>query len=129
MCERFQNITTKKESFKPNLEPRLCLLGCPAGQKVILVPSFQSVTGSHKRCKLGPREVTRIKWGMYLFIYSEILVNIFTYIVTSVYMITLGNLYVTRIRRRHAYNCLLRIMGYVCAPPPPPHTHTHTPPG
>ena len=43
-----------------------------------------------------------------LFIYSEILVNIFTYIVTSVYMITLGNIYVTRIRRRHAYNCLLR---------------------
>ena len=43
-----------------------------------------------------------------LFIYSEILVNIFTDIESNVYMITLENIYVTRIRRRHAYNCLLR---------------------
>ena len=43
----------------------------------------------------------------FLFIDSEILVNIVTYI-ESVYIITWKNIYVTRIRRRHAYNCLLR---------------------
>ena len=46
--------------------------------------------------------------------FPKFLVNIFTDIITSIYMITWKNIYVTRIRRRHAYNCLLRNDSSLC---------------